>query len=103
MLQLIDGTVREDFPGAQANLAAQCYSDTTAGGLAGTVAGNFYVGDPYVVPQVVQYWNTYPIYVCTDKTKKAIEILKALESNKIVELKSVKRFIDLVEQIANIL
>ncbi len=48
-------------------------------------------------------WNTYPVYVCTDKTKKAIDILKALQSEKQIDCKSVPQFIRLIEKIAEIL
>lgn len=46
---------------------------------------------------------SYPIYVCTDKTAKAIEILKKLQADKVIDVKSVNRFIQLVEDIAAIL
>ena len=48
----------------------------------------------------VLYWHSYPIYVCTDKTAKAIEILKELEKEKIIKVKDVPKFIELVEKIA---
>lgn len=48
-------------------------------------------------------WNNYPVYICTDKTKKAIEILKALQAEKLLECKSVPRFIELVDKISNLL
>lgn len=49
------------------------------------------------------YWNNYPVYVTTDKTKKAIEVLKALQAEKLLDCKSVPRFIELVEKISGIL
>jgi hypothetical protein len=49
------------------------------------------------------YWQQYPVYVCTDKTKKAIEVLKALQADKLLTCNSVARFIELVEKISNIL
>ncbi len=49
------------------------------------------------------YWNSYPVYVCTDKTKKAIDILKALQAEKMIKCDSVPRFIGLVEKISNLL
>jgi hypothetical protein len=49
------------------------------------------------------YWNNYPVYVCTDKTKKAIDVLKALQEEKLLECKSVPKFIALVEKIAGLL
>ncbi len=48
-------------------------------------------------------WNAYPVYVTSDKTAKAIEILKKLQTEKVIEVKSVPRFIELVEQISAIL
>lgn len=49
------------------------------------------------------YWNSYPVYVCTDKTAKAIEILKSLQAEKLLDVKSVPRFIELVEKISGLL
>lgn len=48
-------------------------------------------------------YQSYPIYVCTDKTKKAIEVLKALQAENLLECKSVSKFIELVEKISNLL
>ncbi len=48
------------------------------------------------------YWGSYPVYICTDKTKKAIDVLKALESEGL-KVTSVKKFIELTEKIAAIL
>lgn len=53
--------------------------------------------------QPYTYHMHYPVYVCQDKTKKAIEILKALQADKTIEVKSVTKFIGLVEQIAGLL
>jgi hypothetical protein len=53
--------------------------------------------------QQTVYWNNYPVYVCTDKTKKAIEVLKALQAEKILKCESVPRFIALVEKISALL
>jgi len=49
------------------------------------------------------YWNSYPIYVCTDKTAKAIAVLKALEADGVTKITSVSKFIALVEKIAGLL
>ncbi len=49
------------------------------------------------------YWQTYPVYVYTDKTKKAIEVLKALQEEKLLKCDSVSRFIALVEKISELL
>lgn len=58
---------------------------------------------PYTWPYQTIYWQSYPVYVCTDKTKKAIDILKALQAEKLLECKSVPRFIELVDKIAGLL
>ncbi len=49
------------------------------------------------------YWNTYPVYICTDKTAKAIQIVKLMQAEKLIDLKSVPKFIDLVEKIVKAL
>lgn len=49
------------------------------------------------------WWGSYPVYVCSDKTAKAIEVLKALQAEKLLECKSVPKFIELVEKIAKLL
>jgi hypothetical protein len=48
-------------------------------------------------------WNSCPVYVYTDKTAKAIELLKKLQTEKWIDVKSVPQFIQLVEQISGIL
>lgn len=48
------------------------------------------------------HWGSYPVYICTDKTKKAIDILQALEADGL-KVTSVKKFIELTEKIAGIL
>ena len=74
---------------------------TDGGYVPTTNTGYLQCGDPW--PYQTIYWNSYPVYVCTDKTKKAIEVLKALQADKLLDCKSVPRFIELVEKIANIL
>ncbi len=49
------------------------------------------------------YWMNYPVYVCTDKTKKAIDILKHLQAKKKIRCDDVEKFITLVEEIAGLL
>ena len=44
-------------------------------------------------------YQTYPIYITSDKTAKAIDILKMLQAEKVIDVKSVPRFIELVEKI----
>jgi hypothetical protein len=68
-----------------------------------TVLGGGYDNHFGVWPATNYAWSTYPIYVCTDKTAKAIQVLKQLEADKAIELKSVKRFVEMVEKIAAIL
>lgn len=74
----------------------------TAGNNYGQVSNNLQVGD-YTFYPYQAFWGSYPVYVCQDKTKKAIEILKTLQKDKTLEVKSVSRFIELVEKIAAIL
>jgi len=61
-----------------------------------------YFYDNYYYPYMT-HWQSYPVYICTDKTKKAIEVLKALEKDGITQIVSVSKFIELVEKISNIL
>lgn len=56
----------------------------------------------YCWPQST-YWGSYPVYICTDKTKKAIEVLKCLQAEKLLKCDSVPRFIELVDKIASLL
>ncbi len=49
------------------------------------------------------YWNSYPVYVTTDKTAKAIAVLKALQDERLLDCKSVPKFIELVEKISRLL
>jgi hypothetical protein len=53
--------------------------------------------------QPYTWWSSYPVYVCHDKTKKAIEVLKALQKDKVLTCNSVPRFIELVEKISGLL
>jgi hypothetical protein len=98
MLQLTNGSIVE-MPIADG---------TYTGGTTQTVTSNncFSTGSyqywPYDATHTV-YWNSYPVYVCSDKTKKAIEILKTLQAEKKIRCDSVPKFIDLVEKIAAIL
>lgn len=66
------------------------------------MASQYFYPDPWPTSSTI-YWQSYPVYVCTDKTKKAIEILKTLQADKLLECKSVGRFIELVEKIAALL
>lgn len=92
MLQVMNGTISETL--------------TTTGGYVPTSTtgqNTFNCIDYYTYPYQTVYWNSYPVYICTDKTKKAIEVLKALQSEKLLDCKSVPRFIELVEKISNLL
>jgi hypothetical protein len=48
----------------------------------------------------ITYWNGWQVYTHTDRTAKAIQILKLLQAEKLIEVNSVPRFIELVEKIA---
>lgn len=92
-MQEINGAIFEGQP-----------SRTTGGNSIGDHFGGLTLGNINTVfgGGCRAYWNSYPV-VCTDKAAKAIEILKALQSDKTVDIKSVPRFIELVEQISKIL
>ena len=100
MLQMVNDTIQE--MGLTQALAAGTYtnSGTGAGCFLGQNTSRVDYGHywPYQT-----YWMNYPVYVCTDKTKKAIEVLKALQAEKMLTCNSVPKFIDLVEKISNIL
>jgi hypothetical protein len=71
--------------------------------MASTISVGSTYFDSYHWPYQTVYWNSYPVYVCTDKTKKAIEVLKALQAEKLLKCDSVPRFIALVEKSSNLL
>ena len=99
MLELTNGNIVEQgFPGMQ-NTSSQTHLNNPGNSL-GFAQGcdNHLFGGYHTV-----YWNSYPVYVCSDKTAKAIEILKKLQAEKVVDVKSVPRFIELVEEIGKIL
>ncbi len=73
---------------------------TTGGNYTSQCVDTGYLGQ---WPYSTVYWHNYPVYVCSDKTKKAIEVLKALQSEKLLKCDSVPRFIELVEKIAGLL
>ena len=78
---------------------------TTGGTIDSLTGGALYQTTNCYQPWPTQttYWLTYPVYVCSDRTKKAIDVLKALQADKVLECKSVPRFIALVEKIALLL
>ncbi len=61
------------------------------------VAGNC---STIAYPYAQTIWQNYPVYVCTDRTAKAIAILKELQAEKLITVNSVPKFISLVEKIA---
>ncbi len=118
MLQFTNGSIVESLSdkAAQANLAqrnmmmamgqgeqAIANSCVTLGNSNGGLGGGYTIGGGYNCYPYQTQWYSYPVYVCSDKTAKAIEILKALQADKILEVKSVPKFIELVEKISGIL
>jgi hypothetical protein len=100
MLQLLDGAIRETTNTAafiDTTVFGNSSQTLTVGGTTGLTVGSVQYW-PYTT-----YWNSYPVYICTDKTAKAIEVLKALQSEKLLKCDSVPRFIQLVEKIAGLL
>ncbi len=95
MLQLTNGAIHETYQNNSTMTGVHVQNGLTNGTL--TTTDNYW---PYTQ---TLYWNHYPVYVCADKTKKAIEILKALQADKQIECKSVPKFIEMVEKIAAIL
>ncbi len=106
MLQLTNGSIVEtpETSNRMASMQAN-YSggSNTLGGLGSNALGGISFGSSNCYPYQT-HWYSYPVYVCTDKTAKAIEILKALQAaNIMLEIKSVPKFIELVEKISGIL
>ncbi len=99
MLQEVNGCIQEaDMPISNVTLTttggnSACYPSITTGNT--ITIGPWY--QPYT------WYQSYPVYVCTDKTRKAIDILKMLEADKVVKVTSVPKFIALVEKIAGVL
>lgn len=104
MLAQVNQAIMESVQ-TQNNLNAQTLHDLN--GCGQWINGYWYQdawpqnGWPSTQPYYV--YQSYPVYVCTDKTKKAIDVLKALEADKAIRLTSVKSFIAMVEKIAGIL
>lgn len=101
MLQCIDEKIVETMPSNSVFTAAGLDAVNCMGMVSGSISGGNYTYAPVSVPTI--WWNQYPVYVCTDKTAKAIEVLKKLQAEKHLDVKSVPRFIELVEMIASIL
>lgn len=96
MLQITDGAITETIYSGTGVVSMTVGSSMA--GLAQASNCLEYNGWPYQT-----YWQHYPVYVCLDKTKKAIEVLKALQAEKLLKCDSVPRFIELVEKISGLL
>ena len=99
MLQLTNGSIVE-MPIPDGTYTGGTTQTVTANNC--FLTGNYYYW-PYNSDTQTVYWNSYPVYVCSDKTKKAIEILKTLQAEKKIRCDSVPKFIELVDKIAAIL
>ena len=65
--------------------------------------GSTILNDYWTYPQVVShYYTTYPI-IEKSKVDVAFKILKALQDKKIINVTKVKMFIELVDEISNLL
>lgn len=93
MLQEMNNAIYE----VSQTISSGGYVPTTTTGIVGNCTIDYWP------PQQTIYWNSYPVYICTDKTKKAIEVLKALQAEKLLKCDSVPRFIALVDKIAGLL
>lgn len=99
MLQVVNNTIQEMGLAQTLTASAGMYPNV------GSVTSGFLGQSSHCVdywPHTT-YWMNYPVYICTDKTKKAIEVLKALQAEKLLTCNSVPRFIELVEKISQIL
>jgi len=99
MLEFTNGTITESVSNnmmVQSGAAGGSLSSGYIQGSGGLSTSGCYWNYPI-------YWQSYPVYACSDKTKKAIEVLKALQAEKLLKCDSVPRFIELVEKISNLL
>lgn len=94
MLNAVNGAITETLTVSNA-------SAVTTGSIG--IGGNATTTNCVDYSQPFTYWNSWPVYVCTDKTAKAIQILKMLQAEDIIDVKSVPKFIGLVEKIAKTL
>src|SRR5678815_1583938 len=101
MLQVINHAIQEVSTELTTTIGGEDWNNHN-GSVTGPASLGWYPTGDYWPYQTV-YWNSYPVYVCTDKTKKAIEVLKALQADKLLKCDSVPRFIELVEKISNLL
>jgi hypothetical protein len=103
MLQVSDGAIREvppDVLGVTV-LTGDCSPTYSAAYANHSIVGCIQTTNSYYQPYTT--WYGYPVYACTDKTKKAIEVLKTLQAEKLLKCDSVPRFIALVEKISALL
>lgn len=103
MLQLSDGAIHEVLQTDTVSVSAFGHAAQTYTGQTYTPGSISFDTTTSWWPPYTTYWGPYPVYVCTDKTKKAIEVLKALQAEKLLKCDSVPRFIQLVEKIAGLL
>jgi hypothetical protein len=99
MLQFSDGAIQEV---RNPSIAVTAFGDTAGNYTLGHVSPVTSSAVQYTWPYTT-YWQSYPVYICTDKTAKAIEVLKCLQAEKLLKCDSVPRFIQLVEKIAGLL
>jgi hypothetical protein len=99
MLQQLENGIYEQNNIAVTMTYTAQFPDSVTGGIQNTT--NYpLINIGYYQPYT--WWHTYPVYVCSDKTKKAIEVLQAMEADGF-KVTSVPKFIKLVEKIAAIL
>ena len=80
-----------------------CYTDTNSLGQlqSSNNLGQYQTQSNY--PPYTYYYQSYPIYIYHDKTKKAMDILQKLQEEKLLEIKSVTKFVETVNKIAGLL
>lgn len=110
MSQHVNGLTDEAFAAAtqtSATLTDLRRDVATSEGIAGFINAPYEnrncLGGPYNSGPYVGYYSPLTGYIYPDKTAKAIEILKKLQTEKVIDVKSVPRFIELVEAISAIL
>lgn len=78
-----------------ANMQSSFSQGTTGGGVSTTA---LYPGNTIYYPYYQTYWYERP-----DKTSQAFRIVKALMERKLINLLTVKQFVDLVDEIVKVL
>jgi hypothetical protein len=102
-IQEINGTLvayNGSLPTNASLTAGGSLSSSVGEGISSLTSGGYGYYQSY--PTLI-HWNSYPVYVTSDKTAKAIEILKTLQDEKLIDVKSVPKFIALVEKIKGLL